>query len=194
MVEVAEKPKRKRKTKTLRLDLGCGQRCSEGFEGVDLHPADGVKHVVDLFGDTQWPFKTSSVDEIFSSHLVEHIPHGDGDVDGFYKFFNEVHRICKPDAKVVILTPYGKSNRALQDPTHRRSIVPETWNYLNQDWLKGNGIDHYTGFTGDFEIVVVYGNGPNQRLVGRNDAYIDEAQDFYWNSFADLAVELKVKK
>lgn len=191
MVAVAEKPK-KRTRKPLKLDLGCGQHCQEGFEGVDLY--GDAKHVVDLFGDAQWPFKTSSVDEIFSSHLIEHIPHGDGRVDGFYTFFNEVHRICKPDAKVVIVTPYGKSNRALQDPTHRRAIVPETWNYLNQEWLKANGIEHYTGFTGDFDVVVVYGNGPNQRLVGRNDGYVEEAQDFYWNTFADLVVELRVKK
>lgn len=85
----------------MKLDLGSGPNPREGFEGVDLYPSENVKHVVDLF-KPKWPFRKNSVDEIFSSHLVEHIPHGDGPVDGWYKFWNEVYRICKPGAEVEL--------------------------------------------------------------------------------------------
>lgn len=56
----------------VKLDLGCGQNPKEGFEGVDLY-GDKAKHKVDLF-KFPWPFADDSVDEIFASHFLEHIP------------------------------------------------------------------------------------------------------------------------
>lgn len=176
----------------MRLDLGCGQRCQEGFEGVDLYPGDNVKHVVNLWAP-KWPFRKNSVDEIFCSHLVEHIPHGNGPVDGWYQFWNEVWRICKPDAKVVVVHPYGKNNRAFQDPTHRRFIVEETWAYLNQGWLKANGIEHYTGFKGDFETVVMSGAVADDVRTRHHETQA-VMRERNWNVLSDLTVELKAKK
>ena len=56
----------------IKLDLGCGQNPKDGFEGVDLY-GDKAKHKVDLF-KFPWPFADNSVDEIFTSHLLEHVP------------------------------------------------------------------------------------------------------------------------
>jgi len=56
----------------LKLDLGAGQSPREGFEGVDLHAAE-TKHRVDLF-KFPFPWEDDSVDELHSSHFVEHLP------------------------------------------------------------------------------------------------------------------------
>ncbi len=187
----ARKP-RVPKTATLKLDLGAGQHTAEGFEGVDLYPGPHVKHVVDLW-KPRWPFRANSVSEIYSAHLVEHIPHGDGPVDGWYVFWNEVYRICKPDAKVTVVHPYGKNNRAFQDPTHRRYIVEETWSYLSQDWLKACGIEHYTGFKGNFQQVVISGAMADD-VRSRHHETQTVMRDRNWNIISDLTVELKVMK
>jgi predicted SAM-dependent methyltransferase len=59
-------------TLPVKLDLGCGQSPKEGFEGVDLHAPD-VKYRVDLW-KFPFPWEDNSVDELYSSHFVEHLP------------------------------------------------------------------------------------------------------------------------
>ncbi len=144
-------------TKPRRLDLACGQRCKEGFEGVDLLAA--AEHKVDLF-KFPWPFEDDSVDEIHCSHFVEHIPLRDVElrdlvdpnpqtierwigVDMFFAFFDEAWRILRHGAAMKVIVPSLKSDRAFQDPTHRRFIPMAAFVYLNRQWLEGQGIPHY---------------------------------------------------
>lgn len=65
LAEVVSKP-------ALKLDLGCGQNPKEGFEGVDLY-GDKATHRHDLF-KFPWAFADESVDEIYTSHFLEHVP------------------------------------------------------------------------------------------------------------------------
>jgi SAM-dependent methyltransferase len=55
----------------LRLNLGSGHVPREGFVNVDARPLDGVDVVADV---RLLPFESETVDEIYSSHLVEHFP------------------------------------------------------------------------------------------------------------------------
>lgn len=160
----------------LKLDLASGQSPREGFEGVDLW--DGAKHKVDLL-KFPWPWADNSVEELHCSHFIEHIPAREvesrdlaGTVergtkmevlsshkdylgqDMFLAFFDECYRVLRPGGVMTVLCPCGRSNRAFQDPTHRRFIVSETFLYLNADWRKANKLDHYRvkcnfGFTCD---------------------------------------------
>jgi hypothetical protein len=149
----------------VRLDLACGQRPREGFEGVDLY-APGARKV-DLLR-FPWPWSDGSVDELNCSHFVEHIParnidqwdvrdcsEGEPDscwterlerwrgVDMLFAFFDEAHRVLKPGGKLHVVVPALQSVRAFQDPTHRRFIPAELFFYLNADWRKAQGLDHY---------------------------------------------------
>lgn len=56
----------------VRLDLGCGQHPRDGFEGVDLYSTQ-AKHKIDLF-KFPFPWVDNSVDELHSSHFLEHLP------------------------------------------------------------------------------------------------------------------------
>jgi hypothetical protein len=125
-----------------RLDLACGQRKREGYFGVDLAPTDDADLVHDLMS-FPWPFDDDSVEEAYSSHYVEHTYPVGGPNDGLIAFMNELHRICRPDAKVQIIHPYALSTRAFQDPTHTRFIPETTWYYFSLEWRTEQGLDHY---------------------------------------------------
>jgi predicted SAM-dependent methyltransferase len=150
-IKASETPELAPSVSIRKLDLACGQRPKEGFEGVDIFP--GAQHVVDL-QRYPWPFETSSIDEVHCSHYCEHIPmdyvdpHGNPvrsseGKDALFMFFDELWRILKPNAWATIIVPNARSNRGFQDPTHRRFFVGETFLYLYPDWRKANGLDHY---------------------------------------------------
>ena len=117
----------------LRLNLGCGKVPKAGFINVDRLCLPGVDQQVDLF-QFPWPWGDNSVDEIYASHLIEHIPHQveGSQLDGFFAFFAECWRILKPGAEITLIAPYGFSVGAMQDPTHTRFIVESTFSYLAQ--------------------------------------------------------------
>jgi SAM-dependent methyltransferase len=167
----------------LRLNLGCGRAqfpttrenpftahqlyaverhlpaaldSSAEWVNVDSAPIEGVDKVMDLF-TYPWAFADNSVDEIFCSHIIEHIPHDAkvrqprterregvyiveiddsiliraAKLDGWYAFFYEAWRILKPDGKIHIIAPYGWSSGAMHDPTHTRLVAPGCFGYFS---------------------------------------------------------------
>lgn len=50
--------------------------------------------------------------------------------DGFYAFFSELARVLVDGAVVHVLVPYALSTGGMQDPTHRRYMMPESFSYL----------------------------------------------------------------
>lgn len=147
----------------LRLDLGCGKTPREGFEGVDLY-AD-VQHRVNLM-KFPWPWDDASVEAMFCSHFIEHIPAcyvgpdnvyrlvpaTSEDKDLLLRFFDECHRVLQLGGTIQLIWPALQSVRAFQDPTHRRFIPMETMHYLNPTWREANGLEHYLGCA-RFEVV-----------------------------------------
>ena len=129
----------------LKLDLGCGQHAREGFEGVDGF-ADGVPWKLNLL-EFPWPWEDESVAELHSSHFLEHIPAecDDQGRDLLVRFMDEAWRVLKPGGKFTVIVPNARSNRAFQDPTHRRFFVSETFLYFDANWRRLNGLDHYLG-------------------------------------------------
>jgi predicted SAM-dependent methyltransferase len=179
----------------MKLDLGAGQNVTPGYEGVDYQPGEGIDHVVDLFAGKRWPFKTSSVEAVVANHLIEHIPHYRPEYkgkDGWWVFFDELHRICKPDAQVLLTFPQAQNARAFWDPTHTRYIVPTTMNYLDKTWRESQKLDHYSG-TCDFEIVVM-NSAIADSLVNRHHEAQQFGRNHYWDALGDLYVELRARK
>ena len=175
-----------------KLDIACGQNKQAGFKGIDIA---GNADIVHDLNEIPWPIKTSSVQEAFCSHYVEHIPHmqPEWDRDGWWRFFDELYRVMKNGATVEIIHPYAMSARAFWDPTHTRYIHEMTWHYLNPEWREANGLDHYP-VACDFEIVTMSMLGVSDDYLSRNH----EAQNFhrthYWNVVADLGVLIKARK
>lgn len=156
---MSKKPKLKlaKDVALLRLDLGCGESPMEGYEGVDLH-APNAKHKVDLW-KFPWPWADESVEALYSSHFLEHIPARDVEerdilcktrfvlvgMDMLCAFMVEAWRVLKVGGEFKIVVPSGRSTRAFQDPTHRRFFHAENFYYFNRAWRDANKLGHYLG-------------------------------------------------
>lgn len=196
---MAKSTKKEKAAEIIAVDLGCGQAkvnedfFTENFQltpttviGVDIVKCEGVDIVHDL---TQfpYPFKDESVDMIFSSHFIEHL-------DGFerMKFFDECHRILKPEGKMRLLHPYYKSVRATQDPTHKWPPISEnSYLYWSKKWRTENKLDHYP-IKCDFEFNVYY-IWQDMTVANKNEETRIFNIDKYWNVVADMVVDL-IKK
>jgi predicted SAM-dependent methyltransferase len=202
---VIEQPARE-----LKLDLGSGNNPREGFEGVDLY-AEKATHKVNLMA-FPWQWADNSVSELHCSHFVEHLPmvyvsakggeHADGPsvmpgvgrVDLLIRFFNECHRILKPDAHMTVIVPSLRSSRAFQDPTHRRFIAGETVLYLSKQWREMNGLEHYLGATCDFGVEAFPTIAPNLGLELLSPEPQSRRIQHEWNTTSDFHMRLKTIK
>ncbi len=169
----------------VKLDLGGGQSPKEGFTNVDIY--DGADVVHDLF-TFPYPFEDGSVDEIYCSHFIEHIPMEYVTINGkpkdmLFAFWDECYRILKPAGKMHLVFPNCTSIRAFQDPTHRRFIPETTAYYLNKGWRQINKLDHYNAEC-DFDVNV--GHADSGTLTGRNEDYKRFAKLHHWNVVDDL--------
>jgi ubiquinone/menaquinone biosynthesis C-methylase UbiE len=87
----------------LRVEIGGGTR-DRGDGWVNVDQIDSADIVHDL-NSLPWPFDDESVDELYSSHCIEHV---ESDRD----FIREVARICRVGARVEIRAPDAMSEMA----------------------------------------------------------------------------------
>lgn len=139
----------------MKLDLGSGENPRDGFEGVDFF-SPSARHKVNLC-KFPWPWEDSSVEELSSSHFIEHLPtvyvkengnfclspEDSSDRDLLCKFMDEAYRILKPGGIFTIMVPSARSNQGFQDPTHRRFFVAESFYYFNANWRDQRKLGHY---------------------------------------------------
>lgn len=183
------------KKKLLKLDLGCGQVChveknakgkEEKFTGVDFVQLDGVDVVHDLT-KFPYPFEDESVEEIYSSHFIEHL-------DGFdrSKFMEECYRMLIKGGKMKLIFPYHTSVRATQDFTHKfPPISTNSFLYFNKKWREDNKLTHgYYDLKSNFDMTSAFTSIQDNTFLSKSEEARAFAQDKYWNVVADLMVEL----
>lgn len=123
-----------------RLNMGCGLDVRAGYVNADRVRLRGVDAVVD-FGRRPFPFRDDSFDEVYMSHVLEHLP-------DTIQTMEEIHRITKAGATVVVKVPHYRSANAFKDPTHVRFFHEQTFDYFGKDPKS-----YYTGAR--FEVVQV---------------------------------------
>jgi len=99
----------------MKADLGCGHNKKPGFVGVDIRPDLKPDIVHDLTQSI--PFEPDSLDEVYSSHFVEHIP-----ADRVKGLMDGIAVACMNGAKVEIKVPLN-----FEDPAHLQ--------ILGYDWI-----------------------------------------------------------
>jgi ubiquinone/menaquinone biosynthesis C-methylase UbiE len=105
------------------LELGCGETKKRADAiGVDALDFSCVDIVGDVF-DVLQGIPSGSVDEVYSSHFVEHL-------DDVGVFFGELGRVMKPGGTVEIIVPHFSNPYFYSDPTHRRFFGLYTFGYL----------------------------------------------------------------
>lgn len=196
----------------LRIDIGCGKNPKEGFIGIDAidfgqeYQADlryapwalcgekrvGWKDAFTVRDKIQvptmrkkggpWILPDSSVDEVNSSHFVEHLTGAER-----IGFFNELYRVMKPGAVATIITPNWSHARAYGDPTHQWPPMSSWYPlYLNKEWRSTQA--PHVPFTCDFNHSIA--GAWDGRLNGRNPEYTQAAMNNETNAWADLIVTL----
>ena len=108
-----------------RLDIGCGNRKHEGYIGIDFEYKEGVDIVRDL--EKGLPFDDDSVDEIFASHILEHL-------NELNFVMEECYRVLKKGGIMRIIVPHFSTIEAARDPSHVRPITEQTFIYFTQPW------------------------------------------------------------
>ncbi|MBT3866181.1 methyltransferase domain-containing protein [Candidatus Woesearchaeota archaeon] len=112
-----------KKSNVRKLEIGCGSKKQKGFFGIDLYPYAGVDLVIDV--DNGLPFKNNTIEEIYTEHALEHVKE-------FEFVMEEIYRICKPKAKIVIKVPYFSGKSAFFE-FHRRFFRYDSFTDFEQD-------------------------------------------------------------
>jgi predicted SAM-dependent methyltransferase len=124
----------------------------------------------------------NSVDEVSSSHFVEHLTGSER-----IHFFNELYRVMKPKSTALIVTPDWSHDCAYGDPTHAWPPMSRWYPlYLLKSWRDTEA--PHVPYTCDFDYVI--GGTTDQWLETRNHEYKMFASQFYINSLRDLCVTL----
>jgi ubiquinone/menaquinone biosynthesis C-methylase UbiE len=162
----------------VRIDIGCGQRKQPGFYGIDAIGFNGVDLVYDL--RRPWPFVDSSVQEIWCSHFLEHF-----DSSERAHMVNEAYRVLSPGGKMTVICPYGFSERAYGDPTHKWPPVVGFWFfYLKRAWRNIEAPHCNEIYSCDFEVTWGYMMHPEFSM--KNMETQQFASQWYTNAIMDI--------
>lgn len=150
------------------LDVGCGKKKQDPHAiGLDRQPGSSADILCEL-GQFPWPIRDGCADKIFLSHFLEH-------QHDILRVMAEVHRIAKPGAEVVIVTPHYTSPDSYTDPTHIFHLGFYSFDYFERD-----GFQDFTYHAGGFRIIerrLMFGGNFLLDNLGRAFAAI--SIDFY---------------
>lgn len=133
----------------MKLNLGCGFKKLEGYINVDLYPLFEPDLCLDLNAD-YWPIDDASVDEVYAAHVLEHL------TAPLVAVMKNIYRVLKPGGKLHVRLPHPMSHEYLNDPTHVRAYMPETFTFFskvaNKDWEKNGWSNTPLGLIHDIDI------------------------------------------
>lgn len=118
----------------MKLNLGCGEKLLPGYTNCDVLPHVKADLHFDLDG-AKYPFGDNTVDEILMDNVLEHL-------EDVHRVMGELHRILRPGGVLKLLVPYGKSDWALQDVTHKHYFTEASMNYFTD----GHAYNYYSTF------------------------------------------------
>jgi ADP-heptose:LPS heptosyltransferase len=125
----------------LKLNLGCGNDCLQGYINVDKYDQTNADMLWDL-EKLPWPWETNSVEKVLLKHVLEHI----GQAPALYlEIIKELYRVCAPDAEVQIDVPYPLHRDYLGDPTHCRPVTAESLWLFNLEYADQLIANHNIG-------------------------------------------------
>ena len=108
------------------LNLGCGSCPLPGAVNHDRRrhaPWVDVVHDLDVYS---WPWANNSFDRIQAIDVLEHL-------SDWVRFWDECHRILRPDGQVEVRVPRHDSPNVHLDPTHKRGYCTENFDFLDPE-------------------------------------------------------------
>lgn len=115
-----------------KLNLGCGKDIKKGYVNLDVVDYGGnMIHDINSF---PYPFADNTFDEIYASHILEHL-------DSFHKTVTELYRIAKPDAKIIVYAPFFLNTKYFGEPDHKIPFSIRTFD--NYEFLRNRKLKFY---------------------------------------------------
>ena len=172
------------------LHLGGGQKKASGSICVDLNPRSQADVLCDL-DQFPYPFANSVFDSILCEHVLEHL-------ENPIRVMEELHRVCKPGARIYIYVPYFSSIFFYRDPTHKHFFSAHTFDYF----VKGTPVYEFHYSDAEFKLLKVEFPPPEKagRLKKAFFSFLNRHIDFYEKRLAFIlprhliAYELEVVK
>lgn len=109
----------------MKLDLGCGNRRSDGYVGIDRHRSPATHVVADI---TKLPLREGCADEILLDNVIEHVA-------DLIVLMREVARVSRDGARVVVVTPHFTSWASWRDPTHLHHLSWFSLDHFDDGWV-----------------------------------------------------------
>ncbi len=187
----------------MKLNLGCGFDKRDGYINLDNfeHCNPDILHDIE---SAPYPFPDDYFDEILIKHVLEHVGQT---FSVFKKVIQEIYRISRDGAKIIIQVPNYKHVTFWSDPTHVRAFDEITFSMMsrkqNDEWIKSKS--NYTMLSYilnvDFEIT-------NTKYIAEKNAIaklniqsdkelsdtIVELNTNQWNIIKEFWFELKAIK
>lgn len=108
-----------------RLNLGAGfDRGVPCAVNLDLSPVTRPDVVADLNGPGL-PFRDSVFDEVYCKDVLEHL-------DDLRRPMEEIYRVSKPGARVIITAPHFSCANTFIDITHKRALSAFSFDYFDE--------------------------------------------------------------
>ena len=173
------------------LDLGCGFRKFSGSVGVDKIESEEVDIVWDL-DRYPWPLDNGSFDLIILQHSLEHI-------DDIVKAMEEIYRVGRPGARVMIQVPFFRNLDAFIDVTHKHFFTFHSMDYF----IEGTKVFNFNYSKAEFELAGAWLGWPGRsrnlirgilkRIINRMPRFYERYLSIVY-PVKNIAWELVVKK
>jgi len=119
-----------------KLNIGCGNDIRPDFVNLDVAALPGVDVVCDL-EHYPWQFEDNRFEEIILINVLEHL-------SDTIAMMEELWRIAKPGAKVVVRVPYWNCVHAASDPTHKKQFSQFSMNFFDPSTKQGKERPYYS--------------------------------------------------
>jgi ubiquinone/menaquinone biosynthesis C-methylase UbiE len=115
------------------LDVGCGINKYPGSIGIDRIEGTAADLIADL-EHLPYPLADNSFDHLRLIHVIEHL-------DDVIGTLEELHRLGRPGATLLIETPHYTDFSSFCDPTHKHHLNSFSLRYFGED---NAGFGYYT--------------------------------------------------
>lgn len=116
----------------IKLNLGCGKDLKEEYINLDIVDYGG-NQVHDL-NSFPYPFEENYFDEIYASHILEHL-------NNFHDSISEIYRILKPNGILIVYAPFFLNTKFFGEPDHKIPFSIRTFD--NYEYIENKKLKFY---------------------------------------------------
>jgi SAM-dependent methyltransferase len=179
-----------------KLNLGSGGNYLDGYVNVDnnAHFKADINHDLNLY---PYPFNDSEFDEVLASHIIEHL-------DDPLDFLQEIYRLAKNDAKIIIKCPHFSGNWF--HPRHKSAISSKLFSFLDKnnseyyhdaDFVVKRIVLKWLGNTSlgkRKNLIMKFLNKSINFLANLNVAFTERIWCYWVGGFEEIVFEVEAKK